>query len=435
MTIDEAGRYVSADADTVVSATGDYRFWNTRMNMDAKEDDEEADKLSVKRRDEEAEEQIEMGEKEGGVKIKNGRTDYDEYSSHNSHNSDVDGQIPKRHKANHHHTINDVLQRQATNGTSSGTPASPERDEELEHIVAHIDQKHCDKYKWYIERHLRTIFLPNAQPSRQLYYRRVMQTHYTKKNHSTEQIHAGPRNKERYEVKKMRPSAFPRIDYEAALAQYTARQTSQSLAWATSTKRVPADKLGAVLHEAVKAYGWPEVVTDANVDEILKRDGIRDLDAFDKHQRNLTAATPATNGLSSKKTPEFRLGSMATDNQDVHEHESQPRQSIVLQQTSRLGSILNSKPNQLSIKPPYLPESMSQHNAEEKTRFNNQMPKDKRERRERRIRLRRLQEQKIASLEKLRLDFEEDMNRLFAEYNRRRSQIETEFSEMMNSEG
>ncbi|OTA95327.1 hypothetical protein M434DRAFT_9919 [Hypoxylon sp. CO27-5] len=381
-----------------VTPKDDHRYWDTRMDMDVKEDDDEDYKVLVKRDGEVEEEmdmEIEMGveEKESKVEVNNEPTNC---NKHNTRSADVDSQLPKQYKTNHRNTGRNTLRSWTEMEASIKAPASPERDRELEQIVAHINQQHCDKYKWYVERHIRTIFVPKAQPSRQLYYRRVMQINYTKENHTTEQILASPQNKERFEVKKMRPSAFPRIDYEATLAQYTARQTSHSLAWATSKKRVPADKLGAVLHEAVEAYGWPEIVTDANVDETLKRDGIRDLDAFDKYQRGATAAYPAANSLPSDRELEFDLGNMAANNQDIHEQESQLH-------------------------------------AEERPRTS-KVPMDKKERRERKKRFRQRQERKMASLEELRLKFEQDMRQLFTEYGRQRSEIEAQFSDMMSRE-
>ncbi|KAI0128100.1 hypothetical protein F4776DRAFT_196093 [Hypoxylon sp. NC0597] len=421
-------------ASDKVTPKDDHRFWDTKMDMDMKEDDDEDDKILLKRDGDVKEEMVgemEMEEKESKVGTKGQLTDYRKYSTRSS---DVDSWAPKQYETNHRNTVRDTLSSRAETGASIKAPASPERDQELEQIVAHINQQHCDKYKWYIERHIRTIFVPKAQPSRQLYYRRVMQINYTKENHTTEQIFASPRNKERFEVRKMRPSAFPRIDYEATFAQYTARQTSHSLAWATSKKRVPADKLGAVLHEAVEAYGWPEIVTDAIVDEILKRDGIRDLDAFEKYRRGSIAAYPAVNRISSEKEPEFDPGNMAADSQDMHEQESQLRQSTILRQSLRSGSISGSKQDQLSILPPYQFESMSQHDAEENPRTSNKVSMDKKERRERKKRLRRQREQKMASLEELRLKFEQDMKQLFAEYGRQRSEIEAQFSDTMNCE-
>ncbi|KAI1141977.1 hypothetical protein F5Y05DRAFT_211428 [Hypoxylon sp. FL0543] len=394
------------DVDTVLSPAKGYRYWNTRMDADMKGDDDEDDKPWLERE-----------QKDGRARFNN---------------------EPERYEANHRNAVPDAARTPTEMATSSGNLASPNRDEELERIIAHIDQKHCSKYKWYIERHIRTIFIPKAQPSRQLYYRRVMQTHYTKVNHETKQIHASSENKGGYYVKKMRPSAFPRIDYEAALAQYTARQTSQSLAWASSKKRVPSDKLGAVLHEAVRAYGWPKAITDAIVDEVLTRDGIRDLDAFDEHQGNLTAANPATNGLPSRE-PELDLGNMAANNQDAQEHEPSLRPSIMSQQTSLPGSISGSDwdrltRDRLTIKPPYQSEPMSQHNAQEKLRVNNRLPEDRKQRRERKMRLRRLQQQRMIRLEEARLKFEQDMQHLFSEYSRQRSEIEKQFVENMASD-
>ncbi|KAI1410326.1 hypothetical protein F5Y13DRAFT_76345 [Hypoxylon sp. FL1857] len=435
MMVDAIGKCGSTDAGsaacTVLSAADDHRFWSARMSKDENEDDDEDGKLVVKKYEEEAKE-MEIHEEESMVKIKNSPTDSNCHIR-SAPNLNIDNQAPDRHKASHRNTPGDLLQPQAETGAGSKAPASPERDEELEQIVTFIDQKHCDKYKWYIERHLRTIFVPRAQPSRQLFYRRVMQAYFTKENHTTQQIPGSAQNKERYEVMKMRPSAFPRIDYEATLAQYTARQTSGSLAWATSKKRVPADKLGAVLHQAVEAYGWPEVVTDANVDETLRRDGIRDLDAFGKHQEETAAALPVANSFPIKKEHEFSLRNMIADGRAAHQHQPQLRQSTIFQQTSRVGLIAGSNQDHHSTLTPHLPETTSQYDTEEKPRVNNTLPQDKKERRERKMRLRRQQEQKRARLEELRQKFERDMEHLFAEYSRRRSEIEAQFSSMVAS--
>ncbi|KAI0848062.1 hypothetical protein F5Y00DRAFT_270490 [Daldinia vernicosa] len=301
-------------------------------------------------------------------------------------------------------------------------PANKEAaDEELERIVMAIDGRHCDKYKWFIERYIRQIHEPHEILSKQLYYRRVMG------KHKTIQIRADPKGRERWVVKGMRPGACKRLDYEATRAHYTARNTARSLDWSAHKKRVPADRLGAILAEVTAAYDWPEIVTTENVDHILTIDDIRDISAYDGHRGLTIGAFPPPNRVSV----ESELGDIYNAEPAViGSREPQVSQRGVLQPLSSLSSTLSpgnphpsasllARPERALYKRGYQNDGQEEH-GEKRQRLNNEReghPQDSQR-----------QDEKGARLEALHQEFMKEMADISSAYHRRRLEIEMEFS-------
>ncbi|KAF3062394.1 hypothetical protein GL218_03604 [Daldinia childiae] len=293
-------------------------------------------------------------------------------------------------------------------------------DEELERIVMAIDGRHCDKYRWFIERYIRQIHEPHVVLSRQLYYRRVMG------KHKTIQIQANPNGRERWVVKGMRPSACKRLDYEATRAHFTARNTARSLDWSAHKKRVPADRLDVILTEVTKAYDWPEIVTVKNVDEILTIDDIRDLDAYDGGQGLTIGAFP----------PHSRI-SVESDLDDIYDaepaiigsREPQVSQRSVSQPSASLSSTLFPGNPRPSASLPARPEKglskrghqndNQEGHGEKRLRLNNEG--------EGHLQDRRHEDEKRVRLEALHQEFMKKIADISNTYHRRRLEIETEY--------
>ncbi|KAI1660687.1 hypothetical protein F4813DRAFT_399988 [Daldinia decipiens] len=292
-------------------------------------------------------------------------------------------------------------------------------DEELERIVMAIDGRHCDKYKWFIERYIRQVHEPHEILSKQLYYRRVMG------KHKTTQIRADPKGRERWVVKGMRPSACKRLDYEATRAHFTARNTSRSLEWSSHKKRVPADRLSAILAEVTKAWDWPEIVTVENVDHILTIDDIRDIDAYDGRQGLIIGAFPPPNRVSVESELDDIYDAEPAV---IGSREPQASRRSILQPSPSLSSALLyasprpspsllARPEGALYKRGYQNDTQEEH-GEKRQRLNNETesrPQDSQR-----------QDEKKVRLEALHQEFMKKMLDLSNRYHRRRLEIEME---------
>ncbi|KAI0109801.1 hypothetical protein F4814DRAFT_461051 [Daldinia grandis] len=327
--------------------------------------------------------------------------------------------------------IEDDLHRSEPNGTGyknghgSGAQDPPLAnkelaDEELERIVIAIDERHCDKYKWFVERYIRQIHEPREVLSKQLYYRRVMG------KHKIAQIRADPKGRERWVVKGMRPGACRRLDYEATRAHYTVRNASGSLGWSAHKKRVPADRLGAILAEVTTAYDWPEIVTVENVDHILTTDDIRDINAYDGHQGLTIVAFP----------PRDRV-SVESELDDIYDaepavigsREPQAPQRSISQPSSLPGSALlrgsaHPSPSLLPCAESTLHKRAYQDDSQEELGEKRQRLNNERDGRLQDI---QRQDNKKARLEALHQEFMKKMADLSNAYHRRRLEIEMEY--------
>ncbi|KAI1645944.1 uncharacterized protein F4817DRAFT_317323 [Daldinia loculata] len=306
-------------------------------------------------------------------------------------------------------------------GAQDPLPVNKEvADEELERIVMAIDERHCDKYKWFIERYIRQIHEPHEILSKQLYYRRVMV------KHKTIQIRADPKGRERWVVKGMRPSACKRLDFEATRAHFTARTTARSLEWSAHKKRVPADRLSAILAEVTTAYGWPEIVTVDIVDHILTTDDIRDINAYDGHQGLTIGAFPPPNRVSAE-----------SDLDDIYDaepavigsREPQVSQRSVLQPSSSLSSTLfpgNPRPSASLLSWPErsLYKRVHQNDNQEEHGEKRQRLDDEREGCSQDS---QRQDEKKVRLEALHQEFTKKMMEISNTYHRRRLEIEMEY--------
>ncbi|KAI1382679.1 uncharacterized protein F4822DRAFT_435355 [Hypoxylon trugodes] len=316
---------------------------------------------------------------------------------------------------------------------------APGKNYELDLIASGIDSRHCAKYRWYVERHLRRIYLPDKTFSRQLYYRRVTQ------KHDSELPPLGSNFKANYTIHALRPNGFNRIDYEICRAHYKIRETSQSLEYSIAKKRTASTAIVLIMDMVLKQYNWPEIVTDANVDDTLRADGVHDLRVYEENRAKITADffPKSTEGIREleqdmdesldQEYEDFYGGGQDDSLGDQDQDQDQDRQRsepssmhpAVFQEGVQQNALSGYRSNEASrFDADEFPEEIYGRPAATSSKRKRISDEEHEERLTKRI---SMLEEKLFQLETLHQDFISSTKRLLKDYRQQRALIEEEY--------
>ncbi|KAK7751383.1 hypothetical protein SLS62_006639 [Diatrype stigma] len=145
---------------------------------------------------------------------------------------------------------------------ADGTLTMPLDGPQLREIIHRVEQDRllCFKMRWYVARHVRRQYQTDLTPSTQLYRRRVLVKHnFVRKHDRAKQLVS------------LRENPFNRLDFEATRLQEGFRRNEPGWQVRGVTQ---------ILQKAYEQYGWEEVVTEENVNEVLVLQASADLRIF-----------------------------------------------------------------------------------------------------------------------------------------------------------